>query len=62
MKKTIVSCDTCSAECTILFEVEKPFKISFCPFCGEVIEKDLEWGDQWGEFDDEFDDYEEYNE
>lgn len=61
MNKITISCDGCSAECTIIYEVDEPFKVSFCPFCSENIEKDLEWSGSCCEFeDDDFDDYEEY--
>ena len=58
MEKITLSCSACDAEYTISHNLDEPYAVSVCPFCGEEIEEEIEWGDRWGEFDD----HEEYEE
>ena len=38
--KKIVVCSSCEAECTIRYDLEEPYMMGFCPFCGEELEED----------------------
>ena len=38
--KIITACFTCSAECFIEHDLREPYKLSFCPFCGDALDED----------------------
>lgn len=64
MEKIELSCSFCSAEFEILHDLSRPYSVSCCPFCGEDIKEEDDWGkfdDEYDdEYDDEFDDYDSY--
>lgn len=55
MAKVIVSCQICDADCVIRHDLEKPYSLDFCPFCGEHIGDDEDF--VFSDYED--DDYEE---
>lgn len=40
MAKVTVSCHICDADCVVLHDLELPYSLDFCPFCGEHIGDD----------------------
>ena len=40
--KVVIVCSSCEAECIIKHDLEEPYIIGFCPFCGEELDNDLE--------------------
>ena len=58
MEEIVLSCPACDADCIIKHELNRPYKVGFCPLCGEEVTEDIEWGDQYSEYD-EGDEYEE---
>lgn len=43
MERVKISCVSCSAEYTIHHDLEEPYVLTFCDFCGEEIEEELLW-------------------
>jgi len=49
----LVVCESCEAECQIKHHMDDDYyMISFCPFCGEGLEDELEHEIEWEEDDD----------
>ena len=46
MEKKEISCTSCGAECGVLHDLSRPYSVSCCPFCGEELDEE----DDWGEF------------
>ena len=40
--KIVIFCSSCEAECIIKHDLEEPYIIGFCPFCGEELDNDME--------------------
>lgn len=41
MEKKEIICDECEAVCKVVYDLDDMFyQVTFCPFCGVMIEKD----------------------
>ena len=38
--KIVIFCSSCEAECIIKHDLEEPYIIGFCPFCGEELDEE----------------------
>ena len=38
--KIVIFCSYCEAECIIKHDLEEPYIIGFCPFCGEELDEE----------------------
>lgn len=57
MNKVQVSCSYCDADYKIFHDLDEPYIVMFCAFCGEAMDEELiDW-----EEDDEYNEYNEYD-
>ena len=50
----LVVCESCDSECQIKHHMDDDYYVvSFCPFCGEALEEELEHEIEWEEDEDE---------
>ena len=38
--KIVIFCSSCEASCNIKHELEEPYILGFCPFCGEELDEE----------------------
>ena len=38
--KIVIFCSSCEASCNIEHELEEPYILGFCPFCGEELDEE----------------------
>jgi len=61
MEKIEVSCQSCQADFIINHDLYSPYKVQYCPFCGDMLDdEDLEIADHYQ--DEEFESYDKYSE
>ena len=46
MEKIEVVCSICDAGYKIYHDLDEPYVLSFCAFCGEGVDEELLWGEE----------------